>query len=94
MAQVRDNSEVALSLTQSRSYSPESFPLGEPDPGWLKHSVWDSQLPNAVQLFDEATLIIVSHACTACSNPCRLWLTKGAHREIHDSAAADGSMTI
>ena len=33
-----------------------------PDPAWLKHSIWESQLPYIVQLFDEGTLIVVRYA--------------------------------
>jgi len=38
------------------------FLLGHPDPAWLKHSIWESQLPYIVQLFDEGTLIVVRYA--------------------------------
>jgi hypothetical protein len=39
-----------------------AFQLGSPDPGWLKHSIWDSQLPYVVQLFDVRTLTVVRYA--------------------------------
>jgi len=62
MAEVKGNAEVAIGMTRSRTYSPGSFPSGEPDPGWLRHSIWDSQLPYVVQLFDDETLIVVGRA--------------------------------
>src|SRR6266849_10137162 len=64
MVEVTGNKEAALGMTPSHSSTPGTpgFRLGEPDPSWLKHSIWDSQLPYAVQLFDEGALIIVRGA--------------------------------
>lgn len=60
MAEVLGNKEAALDMTQSASAG--SFEAGHADPGWLKHSIWDSQLPYVVQLFDEGTLVVVRNA--------------------------------
>jgi hypothetical protein len=59
MVEVAGNREAAAEMTRSPT---QTFELGHPDPGWLKHSIWDSQLPYAVQLFDEGTLIMVRRA--------------------------------
>jgi hypothetical protein len=56
MVEVSNNSEAAADMTRQTS---GAFAPGHPDPGWLKHSIWDSQLPYVVPLFDEGTLIMV-----------------------------------
>jgi hypothetical protein len=63
MVEVTKNKEVALEMNRSRTPSGE-FQMGNPDPGWLKHSIWDSQLAYVVQLFDAGTLAMVRHAYT------------------------------
>ncbi len=61
MVEVASNKEAAADMTQNRQPATPFVP-GRPDPGWLKHSIWDSQLPYVVRLFDENTLILVRHA--------------------------------
>jgi hypothetical protein len=61
MVEVASNKEAAADMTQNRQPATPFVP-GRPDPGWLKHSIWDSQLPYVVQLFDEDTLILARHA--------------------------------
>jgi hypothetical protein len=62
MVEVVANKEASLDMTQGRSYSPGEYERGHPDPGWLKHSIWDSQLPFVVQILDEGTLVMVRYA--------------------------------
>ena len=59
MVEVSGNKEAAADMTRQKL---GDFEQGRPDPGWLKHSIWDSQLPYVVQLFDEGTLIMVRYA--------------------------------
>jgi hypothetical protein len=61
MVEVASNKEAAAKMTQNRQPATPFVP-GRSDPGWLKHSIWDSQLPYVVQLFDEGTLILIRHA--------------------------------
>jgi hypothetical protein len=61
MVEVTANTEAAKVM--NRELIP-GFRPGHPDPGWLKHSTWDSQLPYVVQLLDEGTLIAVRYAYT------------------------------
>jgi hypothetical protein len=60
MAEVVGNKEAALDMTQSASAG--IFEAGHADPSWLKHSIWDSQLPYVVQLFDGGTRLMVRYA--------------------------------
>lgn len=60
MAEVLGNKEAALDMTHSACAG--TFEAGHADPGWLKHSIWDSQWPYVVQLFDEGTLVVVRNA--------------------------------
>jgi hypothetical protein len=55
------NVEAAADMTQHHSAS-GGYLGGHADPGWLKHSIWDSQLPFIVQRLDQPTLLIVSRA--------------------------------
>jgi hypothetical protein len=59
MAEVVGNKESAVDMTKSLS---TTFLAGHADPSWLKHSIWDSQLPYVVQIFDEGTLRTVRYA--------------------------------
>lgn len=60
-AEVLSNKEAAIYMTQNRQPG-TAFQPGSPDPGWLKHSIWDSQLPYVVQVLDEGTLLNVRYA--------------------------------
>jgi len=62
MLEVSENEEAALDMTQSAPYTAGNFELGRADPGWLKRSIWDSQLPLIIQLLDDDTLKIVGRA--------------------------------
>jgi hypothetical protein len=61
MSEVADNKEAAADI-MVHSLATTTFAPGHADPGWFKHSIWDSQLPYAVQALDEATLLMVRHA--------------------------------
>jgi hypothetical protein len=58
MVEVTANKEAAIEMNQNRT-AVGDFVKGKPDPGWLRHSIWDSQLVYAVQRLDTATLTIV-----------------------------------
>lgn len=62
MVEVTANKEAADRMNGDLRTSGKGFVLGNPDPSWLKHSIWDSQLPFVVQLFDEGTLAMVRYA--------------------------------
>jgi hypothetical protein len=63
VVEVDGNASAAMEMTQARSYPPPGrFEQGHADPGWLKHAVWDSQLPHIVKDLDEGALIAVVKA--------------------------------
>jgi hypothetical protein len=66
---VSGNKEAAVEMTPEKRQAPTPFEPGRPDPGWLKHSIWDAQFPYVVQLFDEGTLSTSSERCAALSQP-------------------------
>jgi len=45
-------------LTEMTKNQPGTAPweMGKANPGWLHHSVWDSQLPSIVQVLDQQTV--------------------------------------
>jgi hypothetical protein len=61
MVEVTANKEAATEMNRSRTPTGD-FVKGKPDPGWLKHSIWDSQLALVVHRFDEGTLTVVRYA--------------------------------
>jgi hypothetical protein len=61
-SEVTGNKEIAADIMAYLPFNPDTFEPGHADPGWFKHSIWDSQLPYAVQVLDEPTLLIVRHA--------------------------------
>lgn len=54
MVEIKSNSKVAKAMSMKPDNSP--WKEGEPNPGWLKSSVWTSQLPYIVQMLDQPTL--------------------------------------
>lgn len=64
IVEVDSNAKIALEMTQGSAERQKAgaFPQWGPDPGWLKRSVWDSQLPYVVQVLDQDTLTLVSDA--------------------------------
>jgi hypothetical protein len=60
-AEVAANKEAAIEMNRNRTPSGD-FKAGHPHPGWLKHSIWDSQLTSFVQLLDAEALIVVRRA--------------------------------
>ena len=51
--EVEANVEAISEMIQDRN---NGFPFGHADPGWLKHAIWDFQLPYIVQTLDPLTL--------------------------------------
>lgn len=60
MIEVENNAEIAEQMIADRGTG--RFPDGRPDPGWLKHAIWDSQLPFLVQILDKLTVTAVVEA--------------------------------
>jgi hypothetical protein len=60
MIEVENNAEIAEQMIADRGTG--RFPDGRPDPGWLKHAIWDSQLPFLVQILDKLTITAVVEA--------------------------------
>ena len=60
LVETKSNSKAAKAMAMK----PENVPWkeGEPNPGWLKSSVWTSQLPYIVQILDQPTLEAVVSA--------------------------------
>ena len=57
--EVDSNLEAATDIVGNKR---DVFEVGKPDPGWLKHGIWDSQLPYVAQILDQPTLLLVSRA--------------------------------
>lgn len=62
--EVDSNAKVAREMTRGTAerQKANAFPQWGPDPGWLKRSVWESQLSYVVQIVDPDTLQSVSDA--------------------------------
>jgi len=54
LVETKSNSKAAKAMAMKPENSP--WKEGEPNPGWLKSSVWTSQLPYLVQMLDQLTL--------------------------------------
>src|SRR5690242_8709161 len=55
--EVDNNQSAAAQMIQALMMgAKERFEPGKADPRWLKHSIWDSQMPYLVQLLNEETL--------------------------------------
>jgi hypothetical protein len=62
--EVDSNAIIALQMTQGTAerQNAGAFPQLGPDPGWLKSSIWDSQLPFLVQALNPDALRLASDA--------------------------------
>jgi hypothetical protein len=62
--EVDSNAKIALEMLKGTSQRNQAgaFPQLGPDPGWLRRSVWDSQLPYVVQVLAPDTMALVSDA--------------------------------
>src|SRR5258708_6709661 len=77
IVEVDSNTRIALQMTEGSAERNKAgaFPQLGPDPGWLKRSVWDSQLPYVVQVLvqDKDTLTLVSDAYGSLDSVSRMF---------------------
>jgi hypothetical protein len=89
MAEVADNKDAAADMARSLAGT-QTFEAGHPDPGWLKHSIWDSQLPYAVQLFDDGAMLMVRRAYSLLDAVPAMVIPQGVIRPPGSSCFARG----
>jgi hypothetical protein len=84
VVEVNGNVKAALQMFENRG---KAYPAGHANPGWLKHSIWDSQLTYLVQLLDQPTLTKMVHAYGTLEvvPSMRVMTVTGVAREIYDS---------